>query len=515
MAIADLLARPFGTIEELVRLHAAEEPRRLAMAQDERTLDYAALDALADRVAAKLQHEGSGKVTAICAANSIDYGVVFLGALRAGIAAALVPPTATAESIAAMVADSGATHLFLDAAAAATIAPVVERIHAKRIAIDNSGAALVAWLGEGGAMPARVAADPAAPFNIIYSSGTTGTPKGVVQPNAMRWLHMQRGPMYGYGPQTVTLISTPLYSNTTLVSFFPALACGGTVALMAKFDAAGWLGLAERHRVTHAMLVPVQYQRIMALPDFDRHDLSSFQVKFSTSAPFAARLKADILERWPGGLVEYYGMTEGGGTCVLLAHQHPDKLHTVGLPAPGHDIRLVDDAGREVPKGEAGEVVGRSGAMMTGYLNQPEQTAHAEWHDAEGRRYIRTGDVGRFDADGFLVLLDRKKDMIISGGFNIYPADLESVLHAHPDVADVAVVGVASEQWGETPVAFAVLKEGAAIDAAQLREWANARLGKLQRLAAVEVVTGLPRSAIGKVLKRELRDTWRGTATTR
>ena len=192
------------------------------------------------------------------------------------------------------------------------------------------------------------------------------------------------------------------------------------------------------------MLVPVQYQRLMASPTFDRHDLSSFRFKFSTSAPFHAALKADVLARWPGGLVEYYGMTEGGGTCILAAHEHPTKLHTVGRPGPGSDIRLIDDAGRELPPGATGEVVGHSGGMMTGYHRKPEQTRAAEWFDATGKRFIRTGDVGRFDDDGFLVLMDRKKDMVISGGFNVYPSDLEAILRTHPAVADVAVVGVPS-----------------------------------------------------------------------
>jgi acyl-CoA synthetase (AMP-forming)/AMP-acid ligase II len=167
------------------------------------------------------------------------------------------------------------------------------------------------------------------------------------------------------------------------------------------------------------MLVPVQYQRLMAHPRFDAHDLSSFQYKFSTSAPFNAALKADVLKRWPGGLIEFYGMTEGGGTCILEAHLHPTKLHTVGQPAEGSDIRLIDEEGRELPRNNtdvAGEVVGHSGGMMTGYHRQPEKTRDAEWFDASGKRFIRTGDVGRFDADGFLTLFDRKKDMIISGG---------------------------------------------------------------------------------------------------
>jgi acyl-CoA synthetase (AMP-forming)/AMP-acid ligase II len=280
------------------------------------------------------------------------------------------------------------------------------------------------------------------------------------------------------------------------------------VVLMGKFAPEAFLALAERHRVTHAMLVPVQYQRLLACEDFGRRDLASFRMKLSTSAHFPAALKAQALDRWPGGLVEYYGMTEGGATCVLMAHVDRAKLHTVGKPGTGVEVRFIDEAGHEVPRGEAGEIVGRSGAMMTGYHNRPRETAEAEWHDKEGRRYIRTGDVARMDEDGFVTLVDRRKDMIISGGFNIFPSDLEAVLRAHPEVRDVAVVGVPSERWGETPVAFVV--PARPIDAAALRDWANERLGKLQRLHAVQLLPELPRSAIGKVLKRELRDAYAG-----
>lgn len=503
MGVEAELAQPFGDFTALVRRHALERPRAAALIHRERVVTFAELDALVDRVAATLQREGVAprEAIAICASDGIEYVALFLGALRAGVAVAPIGPSLTPEAIAAMSIDSGARFLFVDEAVDTALGT---RVTPPRLRLDDGGA-LARWLAPRDRRPATVAIAPGWPFNIIYSSGTTGAPKGIVQPHAMRWVHLQRAVQYGYGHDTVTIGSTPLYSNTTLVATLPTVALGGTLVLMGKFDPAGFLALAERHRATHAMLVPVQYQRIMALPDFGRYDLASFRMKFSTSAPFAAAMKRDVLARWPGGLVEYYGMTEGGGTCVLVAHQHPDKLHTVGQPAPGHEIRVIDDAGRELPRGETGEVVGHSAAMMTGYHNRPALTRDAEWFDAAGRRYIRTGDVGRFDADGFLVLVDRKKDMVISGGFNIYPGDLEAVAREHPAVAEVAVVGVPSERWGETPVAFVVAKDDARLDTAEVLAWCNERLGRMQRLSAVELVESLPRSGIGKVLKRELR----------
>jgi long-chain acyl-CoA synthetase len=517
MTAEALLQQEFGCIPDLVRAHAQERPSHPALIRDERVLDYGTLDATMDCIAASLQRDGlgSGDVIAICATAGVEYAAVFLGALRAGVVVAPLAPSATAESLAIMLSDSKAKILFLDESAAALFAG--SQRPARHVSLDGSpvGEPLHSWLMPAGARPAPVSIAPDAPFNIIYSSGTTGTPKGIVQPHRMRWAHVRRAAGAGYDRSAVTLCSTPLYSNTTLVSFFPALAGGGTLVLMPKFEAAKFLALAQRHRVTHAMLVPVQYQRIMDLPDFDRYDLGSFCMKFATSAPFPAALKADILKRWPGGLIEYYGMTEGGGTCSLVAHEFPDKLHTVGQPVAGHDIRLIDEQGREVPVGEIGEVVGRSPAMMSGYNNQPGKTAEAEWHDAEGKRFIRTGDVGRFDADGFLTLLDRRKDMIISGGFNVYPSDLEAVLSRHEAVQECAVVGVPSRQWGETPVGFVVLAAGRSETAAQLQDWANAQLGKTQRLSALHILSSLPRSSIGKVLKRELRDRYQqATAAT-
>ena len=477
-----MLPDHFTPLPELVRGHGRSRAAHPAIIDGETVLGWAELDALIDRAAAALARDGAAKgdVVAICAGMSAAYLIVWLGALRAGLAAAPISPGMTAEVRAGMIADSGAVRTFDDAALGG----------------------LADWLAPPGAPPPAVAIEPGDPFNLIYSSGTTGTPKGIVQPHAMRWAHVQRGLTQGYGPDAVTLVSTPLYSNTTLVSVFPTIGLGGTLVLLPKFDPAAFLDLSVRHRVSHAMLVPVQYRRLMEYPDFDRHDLSSYRGKFCTSAPFSAELKAEILARWPGGLTEYYGMTEGGGTCILRCHERPDKLATVGSPAAGSEIRVIDDAGTALPPGEAGEVVGRSPAMMVGYHNRPEATAAAEWYDAEGVRFIRTGDVGRFDADGFLTLVDRKKDVIISGGFNLYPSDLEQVLTAHPAVAEAAVVAAPSPRWGETPFAFVTLR--APIEPEALRSWANARLSAIQRIAGIAVLDRLPRSEIGKVLKKDL-----------
>jgi acyl-CoA synthetase (AMP-forming)/AMP-acid ligase II len=500
------LSDDFRPLADLVREQAATRPDHAALLADGLRISYGELDALMDRVAAALQRDGvqPGAAVAVAAQTTPLQAALFLGALRAGAVVAPLPTSVTAAAFASMLDDAGALRVFVDASAAALVPAGRGDVC---VALDDAapGRPLADWLAPPHSRPRPVRIDPQAPFNIIYSSGTTGTPKGIVQSHRMRWLHQLRGAAFGYGADSITLLATPLYSNTTLVAFVPAIGLGGTVVLMAKFDAARYLETAERQRATHTILVPVQYQRIMALPQFGRHDLSSFRTKFCTSAPFSPSLKADVVARWPGALIEVYGLTEGGGTCVLEAHRHPDKLHTVGRPVDGHDIRLIDDDGREVAAGEAGEVVGHSAAMMNGYHRQPDKTREAEWIGPDGRRFIRSGDIGRFDNDGFLTLLDRKKDLIISGGFNVYSSDLEAQLGAHPAVDDVAVVGVPSARWGETPVAFVVRRAGADIDAGALRDWLNARVGRMQRLADLVFVDELPRSAIGKILKRELR----------
>ena len=508
--IEHLLAQPFGSLPELIERQAAHRPGHTALVLEGQRLDYAALYAGMDRVARSLQRDGMqpGDVVAICAGTSVEYVLAYLGALRAGVAVAPLAPSATAEHLSAMLDNCGARLVLRDREVAAQW-PLHAGAALRCVALDDApeaGEPWSQWLVQGDGAPAPITPAPDWPFNVIYSSGTTGVPKGIVQSWAMRWAHVRRAVTNGYGPDAVSLCATPLYSNTTLVAALPTLALGGTLVLMRKFDATRYLALAQQHGATHTMLVPVQYQRLMACSDFDRTDLSRLQHKFCTSAPFSAALKAEVLRRWPGRLIEYYGMTEGGVRCELHCHDFPHKLHTVGRPGEGADIRFIDEQGRELPAGEQGEIVGRSAGMMSGYYRLPDKTREAEWFDAEGRRYIRSGDVGRLDADGFIVLGDRKKDMIITGGFNVYPSDIEAVLCQHPQVAECAVVGVPSEQWGETPVAYVVGRSGSQPTAEELREWLNTRVGKTQRVADLRLVERLPRSEIGKVLKRTLRE---------
>ena len=507
----------FVPVIDQIVAQCAARPAQLALVESGRSIAYAELGKRIDRVAAALQRDGvqPGDSVALCATSTLPYVVAMLGVLRCGAVAVPLPTSATALVLAGLLADCGATLLFVDAAMAELLAPLEPPLQIAQITLEDSprGLPLSKWLALAGSAPEVVPARADAPFNIIYSSGTTGAPKGIVHPQGLRSAQVARSARLGYGADSVTLLATPLYSNITLTGLYPTLALGGTVILMPKFDAAEYLQLAQRWRVTQTVLVSVQYQRILAQPEFDGCDLSAFHTKIAVGAPASASLKAELLKRWPGGLVDLYGLTEGGGTCILMAHEHPDKLHTVGRPAPGHELRVIDDAGNELPVGEVGEVVGHSAIMMIGYHHLPGATRAAEWRDPAGKRFIRTGDLGRFDTDGFLTLVDRKKDMIISGGFNVYPSDIEAVLAGHPDVVDAAVVGVASVRWGETPVAFVVLRAGAVRDAPALMAWVNQRVGKTQRIAAVEFVNSLPRGPVGKVLKRELRERYRGDAS--
>jgi acyl-CoA synthetase (AMP-forming)/AMP-acid ligase II len=493
-----------------IRRHAAERPRAPALTCGESRLDWAGFAAAVEQAAAAFRRLdiSPGDRVAIVAASSLAYVTLFFGGVAAGACMVPMPNKSGARTLERLIADCGPRFLIVDAAAAETLADCSPD-GAAVIALDSKAVGTVAldgFLAGAGHVPEpQLSGD--APFNIIYSSGTTGMPKGIVHSSEMRFRQASRD-TFMIGADSVMLLATPLYSNTTLLPLLATVFHGGHTVLMPKFDAETYLCVAEAVRATHTMLVPVQYQRIVAHPRFDDADLSTFVLKQCTGAPLPVEVKQALITRWPGRFLEVYGLTEGGCTVILDATAHPDKLATVGRPAPGTDIRLIDERGNELPKGktgETGEIVGRSGLMMTGYYGRPESTEALLWRDREGNVFFRSGDLGAFDQDGFLRIVGRKKDVVISGGFNIYASDLESELLRHPAVREAAVIGIPSEAWGETPWAVVVLHDGRSADADEIRGWANARLDRMQQLAGVEIRAALPRSEIGKILKQELR----------
>ncbi|MCZ8135155.1 MAG: class I adenylate-forming enzyme family protein [Porphyrobacter sp.] len=503
------LAEPFGSFPAILMEWSRIKGDDLALRDDKREVYWAELVGLVERLAARLVETGlqRGQSVAILGTSTVEYALVFLAAVRAGGVAAPLTTSASPEQLEGMAKDSGAIHLFIDSAKAAELGPdfMADLIRVPLESIDT-------WMAPPGARAPEFVPEPKDPFNIIYSSGTTGIPKGIVHSHQMRWRQFAATALsyLGAGLEVRSLASTPLYSNTTMVAFLPVLLAGGCVRVMGKFDCAKWLAHAQADRTTITMLVPVQYQRLMDFAGFDDFDLSSLKLKYCTSAPFSAELKREVLARMPGGLIEIYSMTEGGVVCLLAAHEFPDKLHTVGRPAPGSELKVLDDEDREVPPGTPGNLIGRSLTMMSGYKNRPDKTAEAQWIDpATGEAWMRMGDIGRVDAEGFVELVGRAKDMIISGGFNIYPSDLEAELMKEPGIAEAAVVGVPSRKWGESPVGFVVLKDGADEAVASLgaiMAAVNERLGKTQRLAALHPIAEMPRSHIGKLLKSELRE---------
>ncbi|WP_321490157.1 AMP-binding protein [uncultured Hyphomonas sp.] len=353
--------------------------------------------------------------------------------------------------------------------------------------------------------------DPSTDAIIVYSSGTTGTPKGIVGSHALRALQTKGFAALGAEPGRYTLLSTPLASNWTLAGLFSTLWNGGAVYIARRFRALAFIGLAEQLQPKITFLVPTQIERLLEQSNLAEACLAEDCIKLCAGSPIAPDKKLAFHRTWPGSFIEIYSMTESTVTCSLDVGQHPDKARSVGVPAEGYRIAILGDDDRELPPGEVGEIAGWSQYMMKAYFKRETATAELRWAHPDGTIFHRTGDLGFLDSDGFLHISGRKKDMIITGGFNVYPSDLEAVLCSHPQVKEAAVIGLPCPRWGETPFAVITCRDPDTVTRSELLEWANGHLGKTQRLSGLDIVEGLPRGSLQKVLKAELRRTYAAT----
>ena len=496
-------------LPSVLALHGRWRAGEKALVTDEEQLDWRTLDARANQVANGLIGAGcaKGSRVGVLMGNGAAMMEVLLGAIKAGVIVAPLNTGVADDAIAAMLSDAGAGALFATAAhvdryAGGLAAPQLHVAVGARVAGWNEYAA---WRDAQSAAAPETVVERDDICNIIYSSGTTGQPKGIAHSHGCRFdtahdlAHALR-----YQSNARTLIVTGLFSNISWASMLPTLLLGGAFHVRKGFDARDVLETIERERITNISMVPVQFQRLIEHPEFSRFDLSSLRAMMCCGAPLPIQIKEQLFERFSCGVIELYGSTEGVIT-TLAPEEAAGRMASVGKPLPGEDIAILGEDGHILPADQTGEVIALSRIMMSGYWANPEATAEALWSDGLGRAWLRSGDIGRLDAEGYLYITDRKKDMIISGGQNIYPADIEAVLLRHPQVADCAVFGVPSDKWGETPLALVVLRDGADDAGEGIRDWLNRQLGKQQRVHAVEVRPSLPRNANGKLLKRELR----------
>ena len=330
----------------------------------------------------------------------------------------------------------------------------------------------------------------AAPYNIIYSSGTTGLPKGIVLTHFIRSMYgLFFAASYRITPESIVMHAGSLVFNGAFLTLMPAFFVGATYILLPHFDAEQVIDMIQRERVTHIKMVPSQIIGVLHSPRFNAETCGSLKMLGSVGAPLHHEHKERLNHLLPGRLYELYGLTEGFVT-ILEGSEVARKMDSVGVPPPMMELRIVDDEGNDLPPGQIGEIVGRAPILMPGYYKRADLTAQAI---RDG--WLFTGDLGYVDEDGFLYLVDRKKDLIISGSVNVYPRDIEEVAVQHPTVKEAAVFGVPSERWGETPIAAIILKTPGGIGASELRDWINERAAaRYQRVYDVVIREDFPRA---------------------
>jgi fatty-acyl-CoA synthase len=497
------------------RVAAARDPSVAAILTDKGTLTFGELDRGIDDLAAAMQGRGLRRGTSILLMlhNRPEFIVAQAAAGRLGAPAVSVSWRSTAEELSFVASHSGAKGVFFEPSAwpvveaAAKVAPALrENLFvvgappgeepAGSVRFDDLTAARKTFRAEGNA-----AEDAAV---VVYTSGTTGKPKGAVRkfprdtlPAAMRFI--AETPLR---VDDIHLVACPLYHSTAFAFLNFTHILGGAAVLLEEFKPEPFLEHVQRFGATTTAVVPTMLHRILELGPtvLARYDLRSLRAIFSGGAPLPGPLAFDTMNQLGDILYNFYGATETG--LVTLAS--PTDLRaapgTIGRVVPGNDVRLLDDAGRDVPEGTVGELYVRNKLLVAGYHNDPGATA-ASMRDG----FFSVGDLARRDGAGRYFIEGRKRDMIISGGVNVYPAEVEGALEAHPGVAEVAVVGVSDPEWGERVRAFIVRKPGSQADAAELKAWVRARLATPKVPRDFWFLDALPRNATGKVLKRDLR----------
>jgi long-chain acyl-CoA synthetase len=495
----------------------------VVMSDTGESLTYAELDERSTRLARVLHDAGlrPGDDVALLSENGLRYYEVFWAAMRSGLYLTAINQHLTAAEVAHVVGDCGARALVASAALADLAGELLGRTPEVEVR-----------LAVGGPVPghddyddalAAVSPEPLPEQprgrDMLYSSGTTGLPKGVKAPlpghavdEAPDPLLSVFGPLYGFGADTVYLSPAPLYHAAPLRFGGMVHAVGGTVVVMPRFDAAAALAAIERYRVTHSQWVPTMFVRMLKLPEQQRHrhDLSSHRVAVHAAAPCPVEVKRAMIEWWGPILHEYYAATEAIGITMIDSATWLGRPGSVGRSMLG-TLHICDDAGHELPRGEVGLVYFEREVLPFSYHNDPARTRQAQ--HPRHPNWGTTGDIGYVDDDGFLFLTDRKAFMIISGGVNIYPQEIENALTLHPAVLDLAVIGVPDAEMGELVTAVvepaAGVEPGPALER-ELQEFLRGRIAPYKVPRRVDFVSELPRTATGKLQKGKLRERYAG-----